>query len=189
MSTWTEEKIARVLSTSIFENKYVMTVPNCNWTGYECDLFAVTETLKIIDFEIKITRSDLKSDAKKDKWWDRKWVCDRTDPTNQKDYKFVEKSMTHPRKVWKHYYVMPSEIWSDDLYTAIPECSGVILLKDGQSGTYGKICGATLIRRAKPNKDAYVLNKHQVMNIARLLQFRTNDAIKRLEAARCQINK
>ena len=183
---WSEEKIARILSTNIFENKYVMTVPNCNWTGYECDLFAVTQTLKIIDFEIKISRSDLKADAKKDKWWDRKWIYNPASPQN---YDFVEKSLNHPRKVWKHYYVLPSDIWSDELYASIPECSGVILLKEGQSGTYGKICGATLIRRAKPNKDAYVLNKHQVMNIARLLQFRTNDAIKRLEAARCQINK
>ena len=176
---WSEEKIALVLSSSIFENKYVMTIPNCNWTGYESDLFAVTEHLKIVDFEIKISRSDLKADAKKDKWWDRKGVYN---PATTK-YDLIEHKLDHPRKVWKHYYVMPADIWSDDLYLTIPESSGVIVLKEGHSAEHGTICGATLLRRAKPNRDAYVLNKHQVMNIARLLQYRTFAALRKLEAA------
>ena len=172
---WSEEKIARVLSASIFENKYVMTIPNCNWTGYESDLFAVTEQLKIVDFEIKISRSDLKADAKKDKWWHRGYDVGAQE--------YVEKKLEHPRKVWKHYYVMPAEIWSDDLYEAIPANSGVIVLKEGHSVQYGKVCGASLLRRAKPNRDAYVLNKHQVMNIARLLQYRTWVALRKLDGA------
>ena len=152
-----------------------MTIPNCNWTGHECDLFAVTEQLKIVDFEIKISRSDLKADAKKDKWWHRGY--------DQVTQEYGEKKLEHPRKVWKHYYVMPAEIWSDDLYEAIPSASGVIVLKEGHSEQCGKICGASLLRKAKPNKDAYVLNKHQVMNIARLLQYRTNAALRKLEAS------
>ena len=46
-----------------------------------------------------------------------------------------------------------------------------------------KIQIENMMRRAKPNKDAYVLNKHQVMNIARLLQYRIVAAMRKLEAA------
>lgn len=50
---WNERKIATLLATRFFNNKYLVVVPNCNWTGYECDLLAVTENLRIIDIEIK----------------------------------------------------------------------------------------------------------------------------------------
>lgn len=69
--TWSEHAIARALVRQTFNRKYLVVVPNCNWTGHECDLLVVTENLRIIDVEIKISRADLKADAKKEKWWHR----------------------------------------------------------------------------------------------------------------------
>ena len=40
-------------------------VPNCYWTGDECDLLVVRNDLRLVDVEVKISRSDLKADAGK----------------------------------------------------------------------------------------------------------------------------
>lgn len=70
---WSESNIARALALQVFARKYLVMVPNCNWTGYECDLLAVAPDLRIVDIEVKISRADLKADAKKDKWWHREF--------------------------------------------------------------------------------------------------------------------
>ena len=64
---WSEQLIARTLARQTFEKKNLVIVPNCNWTGNECDLLVVTPDLRIIDVEVKISRSDLKADTKKNK--------------------------------------------------------------------------------------------------------------------------
>jgi hypothetical protein len=69
---WSERLIARAIALQTFKRRYLMAVPNCNWTGHECDLLVVTDNLRIIDVEVKISRADLKADAKKEKWWHRK---------------------------------------------------------------------------------------------------------------------
>ena len=35
---WSEQLIARTLARQTFEKKNLVIVPNCNWTGNECDL-------------------------------------------------------------------------------------------------------------------------------------------------------
>lgn len=74
---WSEKIIASALACQVFERKHLVLVPNCSWPGSECDLLVVTCDLRIIDVEVKISRSDLKADAAKDKWfhgWD--WRID-----------------------------------------------------------------------------------------------------------------
>ena len=66
---WSEHVIAREIANQTLAKKCVVLVDNCNWTGYECDVLAVTTDLRIIDVEVKISRADLKADAKKNKWW------------------------------------------------------------------------------------------------------------------------
>src|SRR5690606_35854304 len=46
---WSEQTIARALAQQTFNRKYLVVVPNCNWTGYEADILAVTENLRLID--------------------------------------------------------------------------------------------------------------------------------------------
>lgn len=170
MTTWTEARIAAAISRQTLQRRCVLLVDRCNWTGHECDILGVTTDLRLIDIEVKISRSDLKADARKDKWWHRPgwvWGHDRPAPV----------ARPHPPKVWKHYFAVPRSIWRPDLIDCLPSpASGVILLHDA-----GK--QVEVVRRATPAKDAYRLTPEQVMNIARLANLRMWDAYERAEAA------
>ncbi len=151
-------------------------VDRCRWTGNECDALVVTMDLRIIDLEVKISRSDLKADAKKDKWWKtspKDWAL-RPDGT-MGAVDTPDKKLTWPPKVWKHYYVMPRDIWRPELEGSLPsEASGILLVSEQQVGDTPY--GISLYRRAKPNRDAEKLLPQQVMDIARLANIRMWDA-------------
>jgi hypothetical protein len=184
MSTlvWSEHTIARAISTQTLAKKCVVLVDNCNWTGYECDVLAVTTDLRIIDVEVKISRADLKADAKKDKWWHRSgswrsWAGEtQPDPI----------ARMHPPKVWKHYYALPKEIWKPELLDCLPsKASGVLLLREPRDWREPAVV-VECIRRSTPAKDAYRLQPEQVMDIARLANLRMWDAYHREETARAE---
>jgi hypothetical protein len=139
-------------------------VDNCNWTGHECDVLAVTTDLRIIDVEVKISRADLKADADKYKWWHRasyRWGEPEPAPVARE----------WPIKIWKHYYAMPADIWKPELLDCLPsKASGVLLLREQRNGQTPVIVSCQ--RRAKPNKDATRLTPANVMDIARLANLR-----------------
>lgn len=176
---WSEQLIARTLARQTFEKKNLVIVPNCTWTGNECDLLVVTPDLRIIDVEVKISRSDLKADAKKDKWfhsWD--WKVDG--PWDGSYDNSKKRPREWPRKVWKHYYAMPRALWDDALFDALPsERSGVILLAEQKHG--GAPLAATLVRRAAPCKDAERISAGDAIDIARLASLRMWETYERLE--------
>lgn len=158
--SWTEGEIARHIGRQTLKRRCVLLVDRCCWTGHECDVLGVTTDLRIIDVEIKISRGDLRADAKKDKWW---WRASWQDPIASREF---------PPKVWKHYYAMPAAIWTDDLYAALPsERSGVLLLSE-VNGFVQVRCQ----RRAAPNKAAQRLTAGQALDIARLANLRMWDA-------------
>lgn len=170
---WSEYNIARAIALQTLERKCLVLVDNCNWTGYECDVLGVTTDLRIIDIEVKISRADLKADAKKDKWWHRMTWGAPKDP------------VTHPRKVWKHYYALPKEIWKPELLDCLPsKASGVLLLdRGGYPRPSGHAMRVECIRRATPNKDADRLTAENVIDIARLANLRMWEAYARRDAA------
>ena len=169
---WSEPVIADALVRQTFNRKYVVVVPNCNWTGNECDLLAVTEKLRIIDVEIKISRADLKADAIKNKWWHqgfsyRPWAGETAPPRPPREW---------PPKVWKHYYAMPKEIWKPELMDSLPsKASGVILLSEMKHPHPPAV--AVVWRRATPNRDAKPISHEAVIDIARLANLRMWAAI------------
>ncbi|MGE8565216.1 MAG: hypothetical protein ACN6PV_02055 [Achromobacter sp.] len=195
---WSETSIARALARQTFNRKYLVVVPNCIWTGHECDLLVVTENLRIIDVEIKISRADLKADAKKEKWWQREHIgywptvtemrhCDwsndlalfRRDRRGR--YKSTPKDW--PSKVWKHYYALPKDIWHPDLFAALPSAqSGVLLLdREGYPRPVDDGIRVECVRRATPNRDAPSISPAAAVDIARLASLRMWDAFARLE--------
>lgn len=184
---WSEGSIARAIALQTLARKCVVLVNNCNWTGYECDVLGVTTDLRIIDIEVKISRADLKADVKKDKWWHsggswRPWAGEtRPEPTPR----------TLPRKVWKHYYALPKEIWRDDLFDCLPsKASGVLLLDDQGWPRYaGQEMRVDCIRRATPAKDAYKLKPEEVMDIARLANLRMWEAYHRREQSAAEASR
>lgn len=180
--TWNELAIARAVATGILDKKCLVMVDRCNWTGNECDVLAVTQNLRVIDVEIKISRADFKRDAAKDKWWRRlsfsqaraaglvdggewdPWRCREQRPW--------------PAKVWKHYIVMPAAAWADDLLEFAPSpASGILLMRDPGSSRYD------VRRAAKPNRDAETLKPEHVVDIARLANLRMWDAYAKAGAA------
>lgn len=189
---WTEANIARALALQVFARKYLVMVPNCNWTGYECDLLAVTPDLRIIDVEVKISRADLKADAKKDKWWHRKHLGYGPEQERTENGRMVARwrdpiyditARQHPPKVWKHYYALPREIWKPELLDSLPSTSsGVILLRQYE----GQVL-ASIERRATPNRDAKAIEPADAVDLARLASLRMWNTYQALEAQRAQV--
>lgn len=169
---WSEPLMARALFRKFFGMRSVVVVPNCNWTGNECDLLCVDKSLRIVDVEIKISRADFKADAKKEKWWDRKvvgheeelyGVGSRLRMIRRPVYDSTQRDW--PPKVWKHYFAVPADVWDDSLLEFLPsENCGVILV-------YGPDT-AFVKKRAKPNKDATVISAAKAIDIARLANIR-----------------
>lgn len=182
---WSEYSISRALAFQFFNRKYLCVVPNCSWPGSECDLLCVTENLRIIDVEIKISRADLKADAKKEKWWHRLTYSEKCaaglDPQSD-DWWGAKRAAQWPRRVWKHYYALPKEIWADELLEALPSpTSGVLLLREH----HGQVL-VDVKRAAKPDRNAEKLSPESVIDIARLASLRMWDSYKDLEAMRRQ---
>lgn len=178
---WSEGKIARAIALQTLARRCVVLVDRCNWTGHECDLLAVTTDLRIIDVEIKISRSDFKADASKDKWWHRLSYMEAQErgidrqtwsPWSHRDKRYW------PPRVWKHYYAMPSDVWTDDLLEFMPSPkSGLLLVSERRDSTTPVVVSCR--RRATPNKDAARLTPEQTVNIARLANLRMWEAYRR----------
>lgn len=195
---WNEGLIARAIARQTLASKCVVLVDRCTWTGHECDVLAVTRDLRIIDVEIKISRADLKADAKKDKWWIRNFVG-YSEPKEIRDGNGVLRYTTreslwnnvarqHPPKVWKHYYAMPRDIWKSELLECLPSPhSGVILMRE-QHGN-DTVAVAEVVRRATPAKDAYRLKPEQVMDIARLANLRMWEAYQLASSATTKLRE
>lgn len=203
---WSEYSIGRALSHQFFNRKYLCVVPNCNWTGHECDLLAVTENLRLIDVEIKISRADLKADAKKEKWWRREHIGYWPEVTEMLHHPRLDKLVVQsvhrrarykstpkdwPSKVWKHYYALPKEIWTPELLDALPnQNSGILLLdKDGYPRPSGEVMKVTCLRRATPNRDAKPISPAAAVDIARLASLRMWDADQRCQAAEARLKE
>lgn len=169
---WTEGTIGASLARQTFKGGLVV-VPNCTWTGHECDLLVVTERLMLVDVEVKISRADLKADAGKDKWWKRTamWRPNEVRPPPvHRDW---------PPKVWKHYYALPRSIWKPELMDSLAStASGVILLGTERSPEQFVV---ELIRRPKANPEAKPIGAASVADIARLASLRMWDAFREVE--------
>lgn len=170
MAAWSEGLIARHVATQTLAKKCVVLVDRCNWTGYECDVLAVTADLRVIDVEVKISRADFKADAAKDKWWHR-MTWGEPGPRQHRPW---------PPKVWKHYVAMPRDLWDDALFAFMPSpASGLLLVREH--------CGRVEVnchRRATPNRDADRISAEQAVDIARLANLRMWDAYAARDLAR-----
>ena len=171
---WTEHDVAAWLARFFFKNKTIVLVPNCSWTGHECDLLGVTQQCRVIDVEIKISRSDLKADPSKDKWWHPRPWCRPGQPERAREPR------AWPPHVWKHYYAMPADVWNASLLSVLPEASGILTIHEYN---YGQ-CRLQCERRARVNRNATRLDAEDCIDIARLASLRMWDALDAASAAR-----
>jgi hypothetical protein len=172
---WNERTIGKALQHQVF-NRAVCMVDNCLWTGFEADLLIVEPKLRIIDVEIKISRADLKADFHKDKWREfgpGQWNLKREELPRK----------LWPRDVWKHYYAVPEDIWTDELlpHLGSPN-SGVLLLREANDGN-SKV-HIRCYKRTKPNKAAKKLTPAEVLDVARLATLRLWNTYEEIRIAR-----
>jgi len=179
---WSERLIARAVALQVFQRKHLVMVDNCNWTGHECDLLVVTSDLRIIDVEVKISRADFKADAKKDKWWHRRFTGYAPAVEEYRDGRMVRigpqalygaTERLWPPKVWKHYYALPKEIWKPEMVEFINPNSGILLLREGRPAMPLIV---DVERRVRANKDAEKITPAQAVDIARLASLRMWEA-------------
>lgn len=164
--------IASAMVRQVFNAKALLMVPECYWTGHECDVLVVMPDLRLVDVEIKTSRADFRRDAAKDKWY-HSYDWTTVGPYNRANRQRRE----WPRRVWKHYFAMPEAIWTDDLAEQLPsQASGVILLRERDDRLTWR-CQ----RRAKPDREAERIKPEQAMDIARLAGLRMWDALTKVE--------
>lgn len=188
---WSETSIARALARQTFNRQHLVVVPNCTWPGSECDLLVVTANLRIIDVEIKISRSDLKADAGKEKWWRRgfaEWdgVARRWGPRPG------DARRVWPRNVWKHYVVCPREIWKPELADSLASpASGVILITERSHDRANRMptLDLSVARRAKPCREAEAITPAQAVDIARLASLRMWDTYEAMDRMRFEAKR
>lgn len=171
---WSEASIAREIQRSVFQRKCILLVPNIAWMVSEADVLGVTPNGHLIDIEIKISRADLKADAKKDKWWDRGMADWRDGVRTVPEPRHRE----WPRKIWRHYYVLPKDIWTPELEPCLGSKRSGVLLISGD--------GFTRIeswRRAQTNPAAQKLTPEEMLDVARLANLRMWDALAKRSVA------
>ena len=167
---WNEGNIAAALARATFDG-HLCCLPNCTWTGNEVDLLVVSKCLRVIDVEVKISRADLRADIKKQKWWQTpSWAARRQGEAAER--------LEWPRKVWKHYYAMPREIWREELVNDIPAVSGVLLVERVEQKPWPPTTRVECRRRSRPNRDAPRLSAQHLQQVARLTSLRLWDAYK-----------
>ena len=155
--------VGRGIAREMFKGQALVMVPNCGWTGHECDVLVVTKDLRVIDVEVKASYADLVRDAGKDKWWARKHG-QRT-------------ALEHPPRAWKHWYAVSEQAWRDGAFQGLPPASGVMLWRDGTGvdrHDWSK-AGLLSIRKPTPNKNAKPLTPAEAIDIARLASLRLWD--------------
>lgn len=113
----TEKQIVEILGKWYFKNALVE-LNNYFWTGFECDILAISKSLRPIEIEIKVSQADFLKDRKKDKW-------DKKLP------------------MWKHYYLMPENIYHNRMIAKLPHPECGIL-------TLAEVDGKYLVRTQKP---------------------------------------
>jgi hypothetical protein len=173
--TWSEGKVARILARNTFRDALCV-LPNSMWTGDEIDLLVVPACLRVVDVEIKISRADLKADAKKERWWRRPPYQD-----------VAPAPVVYPRHVWKHYFALPVDVWKHELLEFVQPISGVLVVHDsrGRHGLNGHMYGSVeCVKRATPNRFAEQLDAAALREIARLASLRMWDAYRDLDRAR-----
>lgn len=139
LRNYSEQQISKLVAGFYLNSKHLLVINNLKWSGYECDLFAVSPSMRPIEFEIKASRQDFFADAEKEKW-------------------------KKPLNVWKHYYIMPQNIYSEDLLERRPHKSSGILLIDDNNRIKEAI-------KAQTMADTHI-KVAALLNITRLLSVR-----------------
>lgn len=111
---WTERQVQDAVYIHCAIKNHELIVPNSCLLGWESDVISVNRTGFIAEFEIKVTRSDFRADAKKAH---RHLLID---PVQKSAW--TDRTFTHPRPNY-FYYVVPTGLVTPD---EVPDYAGLI---------------------------------------------------------------
>ena len=122
----TARDIQRCLIRERYRRSFV--IPNYTPRGwFECDIFECTKAGFFREFEIKLTRSDFKTDAKKSRrHYDAQWQATH----NKKHDLLYQRDVRGPKQF---YYVTPVGLLAHE---EIPDWAGLIELHDADGRLY-----------------------------------------------------
>lgn len=140
-----------IATANYFGFRQNLIVPNVSWglgLSYEADLLVVRPSGFIEEIEIKISITDLKQDAKKNKW---------TTPWGQKDF----------NKMKKFWYCITEDMAKkiDIIYENIPEFAGLLVAEYDENRHNFYISKK---REAKTNKLAKKISDKSRLKLAEL---------------------
>ena len=126
----TERTIQNGLFGHLSQKGYLLSCPNYTPAKrFECDLFAVTKANRFVEFEIKVSRSDFKADAKKGPDARQKRLME-TLPEGSRLRSGFHPSSKHDRLALadtngpsRFFYVVPEDLVAAD---EIPEWAGLM---------------------------------------------------------------
>lgn len=135
---------SKIITTNLTRNSGVV--------SHECDVIVVTKSNYLLEFELKISKADLKNDFKK-------------------------KHSHECENIKKTYYVLPKEL--KDCVELIPDKFGVIIVdkktwidKSGKNPLEKTYYPLRIIREAQNNKAAKKINEDQFIKICTLASMR-----------------
>jgi len=133
--------------STYFNYRQNLIVPNVSWgmSLHECDLLIVSKAGYLTEVEIKVTRADLRADAKK-------WHGHNSDA------------------IKRLFFALPDYLESIDCIDMVPERAGIIIIKpkDNVPGEYPYSPRCREIRPAQRNKVAGKITDTDRYKVARL---------------------
>jgi len=113
--------------------RYIMMAPNCyTQKDNECDVFAVRKSGYSDEFEVKLSRSDFRADAKKVVRW-RRWKKEdqgwqercEINPAFRYKHQALKDGLMTPNYFW---FVMPTDL-ATQVLDELPPWAGLIAIK------------------------------------------------------------
>lgn len=140
-----------VAVANYFNPRIHLIVPNISHGMYlhECDLLVMNGRNYGVEVEIKISKADVKKDAKK-------------------------KHGHESNKIRRLFFAIPESLFTDDVVAMIPERAGIFVIKPaekieyGENESYMRPPKCVLKRNAKINKYAKPFSDGERMNMGRL---------------------
>jgi len=128
-----KDVIKKLLRLYDHRKRYIIMAPNCyTQRDNECDVFAVRRSGYCDEFEVKLSRSNFRADAKKIVRW-RRW---KKEDKGWQAYTDMNPAMMHKHQALKmglmtpnyFWYVMPTEL-ATQVMAEIPPWAGLIAIK------------------------------------------------------------
>lgn len=164
------DKMIIDLMSYVSGHAYDVIIPNYFFGWYEMDLFRLTKSGVLYEYEIKISRADFFNDFKKDEGKKHKQIAQKQGKAN------------------RFYFVVPENLIKPD---ECPDYAGLLYYKNGH---FSNIKGSKMIHKGKPSENIYQqlcislsFREKHFRGLTRFYKQRLKDAEKHIENMRTHL--